>query len=147
MRWFVSLLLAAAPLAAQTEPPVRLKLECAKSPCTFHMGEVIPLELAFTSSVAKRYQINTAQYSDSRMNGDTFEVTPRDGVRDPLQNYVVFGGAAGSMLMTFQYLSAQLVNIKVTLNEAVPFRPAGELSFASNQHARERYQRDHGRNG
>jgi hypothetical protein len=125
MRWFVSLLLAAAPLAAQTEPPVRLKLECAKSPCTFHMGEVIPLELAFTSSVAKRYQINTAQYSDSRMNGDTFEVTPRDGVRDPLQNYVVFGGAAGSMLMTFQYLSAQPVNIKVTLNEAVRFDRPG----------------------
>jgi hypothetical protein len=124
MRAILYLLFAPA-LAAQTAPPVQFELKCAKSPCTFRMGEVIPLELCFTSRLPQHYQINTARYSNRDMEGVTFEVTPQEGVRDPLETYVLFGGTAGSMLMGFQYLSLQPVIVKVELNEYLRFDRPG----------------------
>jgi hypothetical protein len=52
----------------------------------YHEGEIISLELAFTSSAKKKYAADTRTYDRSgRLNLDQFCLTP-DG-RDPLEDY------------------------------------------------------------
>jgi hypothetical protein len=122
MRWLLDsiVLTAALPLAAQTGQPVQLELKCGTVPCRFQIGEVIPIELSFTSSVPKHYQLNMARYDRSgRMNYETFRVTPQEGTRDPLQTYFAFGGFMGGGLTNFQPLSTEPATIKLVLNEWV----------------------------
>jgi hypothetical protein len=90
------------------------------------MGEVIPIELSFTSSIAKRYQINMAGYDRSgRMHYETFQVTPKEATRDPLHDYFAFGGFIGGGLTSFRFLGAEPVIIKLTLNEWIRFERPG----------------------
>jgi hypothetical protein len=134
MRWLLdSILLAAAlPLAAQTGQPVQLELKCGIAPCRFQLGEVIPIELSFTSSVPKHYQLNMARYDRSgRMNYETFRVTPQEGTRDPLQMYFAFGGFIGGGLTNFQFLSREPATIKLVLNEWVNFERPGAANPSS----------------
>jgi hypothetical protein len=90
------------------------------------MGEVIPIELSFTSSIAKRYQLNMAGYDRSgRMHYETFQVTPKEATRDPLHDYFAFGGFIGGGLTSFKFLGAEPVIIKLTLNEWIRFERPG----------------------
>src|ERR1700683_79232 len=44
---------------------------------SFHIGEIIPLDLAFTSSLPNTYQLDTATYDRSgRLGEDQFVVDP-----------------------------------------------------------------------
>jgi hypothetical protein len=93
---------------AQSPPPVDPKIVLQVSIATnqreFHIGEVIPLELAFSSNVKDRYQVNMAQYDRSgRMNYERFDVSPADGAVDPLPTYT--GGMGG--LTNFKYLGSE----------------------------------------
>src|SRR6266545_1230417 len=49
----------------QTDPNISLKVSIATDQREFHIGERIPLQLAFSSSAKDRYQINMAQYDRS----------------------------------------------------------------------------------
>ena len=62
MRYARGLLLLAGvfPVTGQTGSPVHLELKCAKSRCTFQIGEVIPIDLSFSAAVPKHYQLNMA---------------------------------------------------------------------------------------
>ncbi len=101
MRWLI-FLAAAIPLAAQTDQPVRFELKCGKAPCSFRMGEVIPIELSFSANAPRKYQLNMARYDRSgRMPYEQFHVTPEDGTHDPLHAYFAFGGFLGGGLTTF----------------------------------------------
>src|ERR1041384_1812356 len=120
MRYMGGLLLLAGvfPATAQTGSPVHLELKCAKSPCTFQIGEVIPIELSFTAAVPKDYQMNMASYDRSgRMRYERFHAAPEDGTHDPLRTYFAFGGFIGGGLTNFQFLSPEPVTIKLILNE------------------------------
>ncbi len=128
MRWAKGFLFLAGALlmAAQTESRVHVALTCAKSPCTFQIGEIIPIELSFTSTVPKRYQLNMASYDRSgRMGYEKFHVIPDDGARDPLRTYFAFGGFMGGGLTNFQFLSPEPVTIKLVLNEWISFDRPG----------------------
>ncbi len=112
---------------AQSPPPVDPKLVLEVSIATnqreFHIGEVIPLQLAFSSNVKDRYQVNMAQYDRSgRMNYERFDVSPADGAVDPLPTYT--GGMGG--LTNFKYLGSEPWTIKLNLNEWVRFTQPGE---------------------
>src|SRR5579872_2757429 len=51
----------------------------------FRVGEVIPLELSFSSAAPKTYQLDMATYDRSgRLNAERFTVQPTSGWRDPL---------------------------------------------------------------
>lgn len=66
----------------ETEGP-QVELRVSTSTATFYLGEVIPLDLAFSSTTPKRYQINLARYDRSgRMDYEQFNVEPKDGTRD-----------------------------------------------------------------
>ncbi len=71
----------------------------------FHQGEVIPLELVFTSSLADVFHASTASYDrGGRLEMDAYHVDPQIGVSDPLNDYFQFtrfsfGGGLSSNFM------------------------------------------------
>jgi hypothetical protein len=66
------------------DPRIVLEVSIATNQREFHIGEIIPLQLSFSSTLNDRYQINMAQYDRSgRMNYEQFTVMPPDGAVDP----------------------------------------------------------------
>jgi len=64
------------------------QLHVSVSRTEFRCGEVVPLNLTFTSATANRYQINLASYDRSgRMSYERFLLDPKEGTSDPLQLY------------------------------------------------------------
>ena len=138
MRWAVLFLpLVASALAQPAETPtptppidpkVELKISILGSRHEFHIGEIIPIKLAFSSKLKKRYQLNEAQYDRSgRMEYEHFIVTPTDGVVDPLANYE---RGMGGGLTGYQFLTRKPWTIELNLNEWVRFTRPGEYKLS-----------------
>ena len=129
MRTLMLLLLvvtAASRAAAQSAPPIDravvLEASLATSQREFRIGETIPLQLAFSSKVRNRYQVNAAQYDRSgRMNYEHFTVSPADGAVDPLPTYTSSMG--GTTNFTFLKLSPWTINLNI--NEWIRFTRPG----------------------
>ena len=110
---------------AQTQPSRRDSSEVTfhvgiqQGKSQFFLGEVIPLELTFTSKTPKRYQLNMARYDRSgRMSYERFLVNPDGGWSDPLRSY--FNSSMGWMgggLTGFDFLSETPAKISLELNE------------------------------
>ena len=102
-------------------------LQVSTSSTQFYSGEVIPLDLAFTSAILKRYQINLARYDRSgRMGYEEFIAEPKEATRDPL--YLYFHSSAGFMgggLTNFEFLSSSPTTLHLNLNEWVSFDRPG----------------------
>src|ERR1700694_5928870 len=112
---------------AQSAPPfdskVVLQVSIATNQREFHIGETIPLQLSFSSTVKDHYKLNMAQYDRSgRMNYEHFDVSPADGAVDPLPTYT---GSMGG-LTNFQYLTSEPWTLSLNLNEWVRFTKPGE---------------------
>lgn len=131
MRHLTLLLFVAAAVVrtgSQSARPVDTKIVLQVSVATnqreFHIGETIPLQLSFSSSVKDHYQVNMAQYDRSgRMNYEHFEVSPaKNGAVDPLPTYT---GSMGG-LTNFKYLTREPWTIRLNLNEWVRFTQPGE---------------------
>ena len=133
MRFLTFLLLtgiAAVHTAAQSTPPVDrnvvLKIAVATEQRQFRIGETIPLQLSFSSTVKDQYQVNMAQYDRSgRMNYEQFSVTPAAGAVDPLPTYN--GGMGG--LTNFKFLTPEPWTLKINLNEWLRFTQPGEYKL------------------
>ena len=122
---------------AQSPPPldrdVILQVSSASDQSEFHIGETIPLKLAFSSAVPDRYQINMAQYDRSgRMGYEQFILSPADGAVDPLAGHL---GGIGGGLTGFKFLTPEPWTITLNLNEWVRFTKPGDyrLSVTSNR--------------
>lgn len=93
--WAPLVALAAGGSAAQDEhsqpsnpADVRLTARIRGGETTFHLGEVIPLELSFTSPTEKKYELDMAGYDRSgRLGEETFAIKPESGWHDPLYLY------------------------------------------------------------
>lgn len=122
------------PIAAQDSSSIGtlgsqddLQLRLSTNASVYHQGELIPLELSFTSKLSNRYQVNMACYDRSgRMNYENFSVEPTEGASDPLLVYfksirVFLGGG----LTNFQFLSDTPYVIHLDLNEWVRFDKPG----------------------
>jgi hypothetical protein len=107
---------------------VQLKVETTDGQTTFHIGEVIPLVLSFTSSSLKTYQIDMASYDRSgRLGYEVYAVEPKAGWDDPLKLYFSSrGGWIGGGLRGIDTLSAEPTVIRRELNEWVRFTRPGE---------------------
>ena len=106
---------------------VHLTIKVRDNQLTFHIGEVIPLELAFTSNSRERYQLDMASYDRSgRLNEDKFVVEPSKGWDDPLDLYYrSYLGFIGGGLRGSKVLSSQPAIISLELNEWVRFKEPG----------------------
>lgn len=116
-------------LLAQDAAP-QLIVRTADDQTTYHIGQRIPLELSFTGSDNKRFEINMATYDRiGRIPYERFGVSPSGGWADPLDVY--FGGTIGSMGGAFHCdaLSTRPLVINLDLNEWVRFDEPGNYSI------------------
>jgi len=123
---------ALAQSTPSVDPRIVLEVSIGTNQREFHIGETIPLQLSFSSTVKDRYQINMAQYDRSgRMNYEHFTISPAQGAVDPLPAHT--GGMGG--LTNFRFLSSEPWTIKLNLNEWVRFTRPGEyrLIVSSNR--------------
>jgi hypothetical protein len=94
----------------------------------FHQGEVIRLELSFSSSSGRKFILDDAGYDRSgRLAIDTFILDRRDGTVDPLYDYFNSGlfGFVGGGLRGMPELSAKPKVLIVELNEWLRFEKPG----------------------
>ena len=106
------------------DPAVVLRISIVGDQREFHIGETIPLRLAFSSDAKNHYQVDTAQYDRSgRMTSEHFNITPASGAVDPLADY---SPGIGGGLRGFQFLTTKPWTITLNLNEWVRFTRPGE---------------------
>jgi hypothetical protein len=78
---------------------VELTIRFADGRPRFRQGEIVTLELAFTSRKVKAYGLDNRSYDRSgRLDLDVISVDPRPGVVDPLYDYYrsIFGVMAAA---------------------------------------------------
>jgi len=106
----------------------QLTLTIRNSQSNFRIGEIIPLDLAFTSATPNTYQLDTATYDRSgRLNEDQFIVEPKSGFDDPLQLYFhAYKGFMMGGLRGYKSLSTTPATVHADLNEWVRFKAPGQ---------------------
>lgn len=94
---------------------------------TFRIGEVIPIDLSFTSTSPKTYQFDNATYDRSgRLNEDQFNIESKTGWDDPLDLYFhSFTAFMGGGLRGIDWLSDQPKVVHLELNEWIRFKTPG----------------------
>lgn len=119
-------LLALAATTAFAQSPAQLAISAAKT--EFRLGELISLELKFTSATPNRFLAGSRQYDRvGRLNGvERFEVEPADGVDDPLAGLPGGQGGMGGITGGPTVLSEKPYVLERVLNEYVRFRRPGE---------------------
>jgi len=107
---------------------VQLLIRTRDGQLNFQIGEIVPLQLAFTTSSHDKYQLDMATYDRSgRLNEDEFIVDPNAGWDDPLKLYYhsyqafMAGGLRG-----FEVLTKKPITIDLDLNEWVQFKTPGK---------------------
>lgn len=106
----------------------QLTISTRNNQLSFHIGEIIPIDLAFTGSSHNKYQLDMATYDRSgRLSEDRFVVDPSTGWDDPLQLYFhSYNGFIGGGLRGFEVLSPTPRTIRVELNEWIRFKTPGQ---------------------
>lgn len=105
------------------DPKIVFTVSIANNQREFQLGETIPLQLSFSSTVKDRYQVNMAQYDrGGRMYHEQFLVSPTQGTVDPLPNS---SGSLGG-ITTYEFLRPEPWTIKLKINEWIRFTQPGE---------------------
>ncbi len=111
---------------------VKLTVGVRGDQSVFQIGEVIPLELSFTSSTPNKYRLEMATYERTgRLNIQSFALQPLSGWDDPLGFYFRYfrpgfaGGSVGG-----KALSTEPAVIQLELNEWVRFENPGQYRVA-----------------
>jgi len=120
----ISWLARAQPVEA---PEIRLAVRIPSGQTTFRVGEAIPLELSFSTTVDQKYQLNMATSDRAgRLNFESFMVDPPTGWKDPLSLYFRSGGSfMGGGIGSSAPLSVQPIALPLDLNEWVRFDQPG----------------------
>jgi hypothetical protein len=132
-------LLAAVPLAQAPGPPitaspaVTFTVRLADDRRQFRPGEIIPIDLEFSSPVPGRFVASGATYDRSgRLTIDEFRVEPFDGVSDPLLDfYAQTGGVIGGGLSSINPLGEEPFVVRLALNEWFRFDRPGTYTLSA----------------
>ncbi len=110
-----------------TATPVTLTVRIPGERRQFRPGEIIPIQLEFTSPVPKRFVVDRATYDRSgRLTLDDFLIEPNEGVSDPLLDlYAAGGGFIGGGLRGMGVLGEQPVTVDLDLNDWFRFDQPG----------------------
>ena len=105
--------------AAVKNSPPGVTFEIKPSQATFHMGEVIPVELGFSSREKDHWQLDMGLYDRSgRLHEDAYHLDPADGAQDPLADYFASGAFMGGGLRSMPpALTEKPVVLRFDLNE------------------------------
>ena len=108
---------------AANPPGAALALRLADDKMQYHIGEVIPVDLSFSSTVPDTYQLwKTTGVRVDADSGDWFVVDPQEGVDDPQPNE----GGAYSILGNNPVLGEKPEMISSVLNEWLRFDKPGK---------------------
>jgi hypothetical protein len=119
---YASIALAQPPDAAG----VHLTASVRGGQSTFHVGELIALDLSFSSTAAD-FQIDMASFDrNPRTNYESFTVEPQSGWSDPLDLYFRSVSYLGGVRTSLQPLGALPMVAPINLNEWVRFDQPGE---------------------
>ena len=131
---------------AENPAGVAFLLQTKNNQTRFRQGELISLQLSFSSTQAKKYHLDAATYDRSgRLDIDTFHVDPTSGASDPLSDYFnFFLGGMGGGLRTNPTLEPKPYVITVDLNEWFRFDQPGKyrLYVTSTRVFRDRFYED-----
>ena len=128
---------ATAPLPSAVPQPrpdslIRLTLRLSDGRRQFRPGEIIPIELEFSSAAPKRFTVDGATYDRSgRLTIDEFVIDRIDDVSDPMLDY--FGssrGYIGGGLRGMGVLGEKPFTVKLELNEWFRFDRPGKYTLA-----------------
>ncbi len=126
----------------QNPPGVRFTIRLADGKTQFYPGEVIAVELSFTSSIPETYLWSNRSYDRSgRLGIDEFRLEPSDGAADPMADY--FGSQSAHTaggLFSSSLLGAEPRTITVEINEWLRINRPGHyrLHVVSHRVSRER---------
>lgn len=114
------------------DAPVTLTLRLADGRRQFRPGEIIPIELEFSSATPKRYTVDGATYDRSgRLTIDEFVIDRIDDVSDPLLDYFgASGGSIGGGIRGMGVLGEEPFTVKLELNDWFRFDRAGTYTLA-----------------
>ena len=121
---------------AQNPAGVSFAIQTTNNQIRFRQGEVISLQLSFSSSQPKKYHVDSATYDRSgRLQIDDFHLDPSTGVSDPLYDYFNFqllfmaGGLRG-----YPALEVKPYIVKADLNEWCRFDHPGKYRLYVTSH-------------
>jgi hypothetical protein len=99
------------PSGAQPDAPVTLVVRVADGRGQFRPGEIIPIELEFSSQIPKRYEVDGATYDRSgRLTIDDFSVEPLEAVTDPMLKRLSWRISCASTMASEKCCSTALSN-------------------------------------
>src|SRR6266851_2191948 len=128
---FIKLLIVLFAVAGRAFPQTEaasLTIRFAGGMTTFHVGEIIPIELSFTASLPDTYDMSNRNYDRSgRLDMEQFHVTPSG--RDPLANYYANGVFMGGGLGSSRILSDEPQVMQEDLNEWVALDEPGHYTL------------------
>lgn len=121
---------------AQNPAGVSFVIQTRNNQTRFRQGEVISLQLSFSSAQPKKYHLDAATYDRSgRLQIDDFHVDPANGVSDPLYDYFHFQFAfMGGGLTSFPALEVKPYLVKADLNEWWRFDRPGKYRLYVTSH-------------
>jgi len=116
----------------QPDSPVRLTLRLTDGRLQFRPGEIIPIELEFSSASTKRFTVDGVTYDRSgRLTIDEFVIDRIDDVTDPMLDYFgSFGGHIGGGIRGMGVLGEKPFTVKLELNEWFRFDKPGRYALA-----------------
>jgi hypothetical protein len=115
----------------QPDAPVTLTLRVSEGRREFRPGEIIPIELEFSSPIPKRFAVDGATYDrGGRLTIDEFRVEPIDAVTDPLLDYFAVGGGVGDGLRGIGALGEHPFVVKLELNAWFRFDQPGTFRLS-----------------
>lgn len=112
--------------------PVTLTLRLTDGRLQFRPGEIIPIELEFSSATRKRFTVDGATYDRSgRLTIDEFVIDRIDDVSDPMLDYFgSIGGYIGGGIRGMGVLGEKPFTVKLELNEWFRFDTPGRYTLA-----------------
>jgi hypothetical protein len=120
---------------ANNPPDLHFRLDTVGGQRAFHIGERIPLTLAFSSDTPAKYKLNAASYDCSgRLPTEEF-IMEKEAI-DPYLDYFgagVLGGLAGG-IRGYPVLEHKPVKIEVELNQWFRFDLPGHFRFYLKSH-------------
>ena len=119
---------------AQPDSPIRLTIRLTDGRFQFRPGEIIPIELEFSSATPKRFAVDGATYDRSgRLTIDEFVIDRIDDVSDPMLDYFgSIGGYIGGGIRGMGVLGEKTFTVKLELNEWFRFDKPGRYTLAVN---------------
>src|SRR5215831_6475309 len=116
----------------QADSPIRLTLRLTGGRLQFRPGEIIPIELEFSSATPKRFTVDGATYDRSgRLTIDEFVIDRIDDVSDPMLDYFgAIGGYTGGGIGGFGVLGEKPFTVKLEVNESFRFDKPGTYILA-----------------